>query len=90
MMINADAPFTRGDLQEHLDEAGIDTRTVWSGNITRHPMMDGITYTVPEDGLPEADAVFERGMTLGMSHGLPPEHIERISDAIAAMAKKFL
>ena len=53
-------------------------------------MMDGITYTVPEDGLPEADAVFERGMTLGMSHGLPPEHIERISAAIAAMAKKFL
>lgn len=90
VMINADAPFTRSDLQEHLDACGIDTRTVWSGNITRHPMMAGVEHVVPADGLPEADAVFERGMTLGMSHGLPPEHVARIADAIASMAEKHL
>ncbi|CAM3345031.1 DegT/DnrJ/EryC1/StrS family aminotransferase [Nocardioides dubius] len=90
VMINADAPFTRSDLQEHLDACGIDTRTVWSGNITRHPMMAGVEHRVPAEGMPEADAVFERGMTLGMSHGLPPEHIARIADAIASMAEKHL
>ncbi|QIX26490.1 DegT/DnrJ/EryC1/StrS family aminotransferase [Nocardioides sp. JQ2195] len=88
VMVNADAPFTRSDLQEHLDECGIDSRTVWSGNITRHPMMAGIEHRIPEDGLPVADEVFERGMTLGMSHGLPPEHVQRIVDAIASIAEK--
>ena len=65
VMVNADAPFGRSDLQEFIEAKGIDTRTVWSGNITRHPMMAGVAHRVPDGGLPEADAVFERGMTLG-------------------------
>ncbi|MEO9138050.1 MAG: DegT/DnrJ/EryC1/StrS family aminotransferase [Jatrophihabitans sp.] len=89
VMVNAGAPFTRSDLQESLEAAGIDTRTVWSGNITRHPMMSGVTFRQPEEGLPEADAVFERGMTLGMSHGLTDPEVQRIADAIADFARKW-
>ncbi len=38
VMINENAPpFTRSDLQEAIEADGIDTRTVWSGNVTRHP-----------------------------------------------------
>ena len=89
VMVNADAPFTRSDLQEALEAAGIDTRTVWSGNITRHPMMNEVTFRQPEAGLPEADAVFERGMTLGMSHGLSDTEVARITDAIGAFADRY-
>jgi CDP-6-deoxy-D-xylo-4-hexulose-3-dehydrase len=89
VMVNADAPFTRGDLQESLESAGIDTRTVWSGNITRHPMMKNVEYRVPGEGLPEADAVFARGMTLGMSHGLTDSDVDRITGAIHAFAEKY-
>lgn len=90
VMVNADAPFSRSDLQEAIEAAGIDTRTVWSGNITRHPMMAGVTFRQPEQGLPEADAVFERGMTLGMSHGLSDAEVQRIADAIASFANKYV
>ncbi len=86
VLINADAPFVRSELQEFIENAGIDTRTVWSGNVTRHPMMDGVEYRVPEGGLPHADAVFERGMTLGMSHGLTDAEVARIGEAIDAFA----
>lgn len=89
VMIDAGAPFTRSDLQEHLDAAGIDTRTVWSGNITRHPLMAGVEHRVPEAGLPNSDAVFERGMTLGMSHGLTDPEVERITDAIASFGEQW-
>lgn len=89
MTVNADAPFTRSDLQEFIEGQGIDTRTVWSGNITRHPMMSGVEHRVPADGLPEADAVFERGMTLGMSHGLSDDEVTRVTDAIHAFAAKW-
>jgi CDP-6-deoxy-D-xylo-4-hexulose-3-dehydrase len=84
--VRAGAPFGRSDLQEAIEAAGIDTRTVWSGNVTRHPMMAGVEHRVPEDGLPFADEVFERGMTLGMSHGLTDVEVERITDAIHAFA----
>jgi CDP-6-deoxy-D-xylo-4-hexulose-3-dehydrase len=89
VMVNTDAPFTRSDLQEAIEAAGIDTRTVWSGNVTRHPMMQGVEYRVPDEGLPEADAVFERGMTLGMSHGLTDTEVERIADAIDRFARRW-
>ncbi|MFI0368877.1 DegT/DnrJ/EryC1/StrS family aminotransferase [Actinomadura sp. 1N219] len=86
VMVDADAPFSRGDLQEAMEADGIDTRTVWSGNITRHPMMAGVEHRVPDGGLPVADAVFERGMTLGMSHGLTDEHVTRIVESIHRFA----
>ena len=88
VMINADAPFTRSELQEAIEGDGIDTRTVWSGNITRHPMMNGIEFRQPEEGLPVADAVFERGMTLGMSHGLTDAEVARIGESIHRFASK--
>ncbi|BCQ07826.1 dTDP-4-dehydro-2,6-dideoxy-D-glucose 3-dehydratase [Mycobacterium heckeshornense] len=89
VMVNAGAPFTRADLQEALAADGIDTRTVWSGNITRHPMMRGVQFRQPGAGLPEADAVFQRGMTLGMSHGLTDAEIDRITASIRLFAESY-
>lgn len=89
VMINADAPFTRSEMQEAIEGDGIDTRTVWSGNITRHPMMNDIEFRQPEEGLPVADEVFARGMTLGMSHGLTDAEVTRIGDSISRFASKY-
>ncbi len=89
MTIREDAGFERGDLQESLEGAGIDTRTVWSGNVTRHPMMRNVEYRIPEGGLPFADEVFERGMSLGMSHGMSDEELDHVVASIHAFASKF-
>ena len=47
-----DAGLGRADLQEYLGSENVDTRTIWSGNITRHPMMQGVEYRVPGEGCP--------------------------------------
>ncbi|MEV3964208.1 DegT/DnrJ/EryC1/StrS family aminotransferase [Nocardia sp. NPDC050193] len=86
--IREDAGFARSDLQEHLEAAGIDTRTVWSGNVTRHPMMRNVEYRIPEGGLPNADEVFERAMSLGMSHGTTDEELEHVVATIHEFAGK--
>ena len=89
-MVNASTRRSHAaSLQEAIEGMGIDTRTVWSGNITRHPMMSGVEYRTPAEGLPVADAVFERGMTLGMSHGLLDSEVERVCDAIRTFAQKY-
>ncbi|MDH6281644.1 DegT/DnrJ/EryC1/StrS family aminotransferase [Prescottella agglutinans] len=87
--VREDAGFARSDLQESLEGAGIDTRTVWSGNVTRHPMMRYVEYRVPEGGLPNADEVFERGMSLGMSHGMSDEELDHVVASIHAFASRF-
>jgi CDP-6-deoxy-D-xylo-4-hexulose-3-dehydrase len=80
--IRPEAGFIRSDLQEHLEHHGVDNRTVWSGNVTRQPMMKGVSYRVPPDGLPNTDRVMEGGIILPCSHGLTDEQVERVCTAI--------
>jgi CDP-6-deoxy-D-xylo-4-hexulose-3-dehydrase len=56
--------WSRRALQVHLEEAGIFTRVIFSGNITRHPMMRGVTYRADPAGYPVADQIMEQGLML--------------------------
>jgi CDP-4-dehydro-6-deoxyglucose reductase, E1 len=86
LMIEPEAGFERADLQEFLDRRGIDTRTIWTGNVTRQPMLGGVEVRVPPAGLPEADAVMERGVLLPLSHAIDDETL----DVVIAEVEEFL
>ena len=47
LVITEDAGFGRPDLQRFLDGRGIDTRTIWTGNVARQPMLRGRTGASP-------------------------------------------
>lgn len=76
LTIRQGAGFERAELQEYLDGRGVDTRTVWSGNATRQPMLVGRRYRVPPAGLPAADRIMEAGFVLPCNHGMDDRHIE--------------
>ena len=85
--IRPDAGFSRSELQEFIDGEGVDTRTVWTGNATRQPMLKGVPMRIPGAGLPRADEIMERGVVLPMSHALDDEDINfviaRVEDFLA-------
>ncbi len=83
LMIEPDAGFERADLQAFLDARGVDTRTIWSGNVTRQPMLGGVEVRVPADGLPHADAVMERGTLLPLSHALDDDALDFVTAQVA-------
>jgi CDP-6-deoxy-D-xylo-4-hexulose-3-dehydrase len=56
--------WSRRDLQVHLEDEGIFTRVIFSGNITRHPMMKGVEYRAAPGGFPVADQIMEQGLML--------------------------
>jgi CDP-6-deoxy-D-xylo-4-hexulose-3-dehydrase len=56
--------WSRRDLQVYLEDSGIFTRVIFSGNITRHPMMKGVEYHAAPDGYPVADQIMEQGLML--------------------------
>ncbi len=85
LMIQPDAGFERADLQAFLDARGIDTRTIWTGNVTRQPMLGGVELRVPRDGLPHSDAVMERGVLLPLSHALDDATL----DFVTAQVEEF-
>jgi len=86
LMIEPAAGFERAQLQEFLDGRGIDTRTIWTGNVTRQPMLGGVEVRTPADGLPCADAVMERGVLLPLSHAIDDDTL----DFVIAQVEEFL
>jgi CDP-6-deoxy-D-xylo-4-hexulose-3-dehydrase len=86
LVISADAGFERPDLQSYLDAQGIDTRTIWTGNVTRQPMLRGRTLRRPADGLPNADIIMERGVLLPLSHAID----DPTMDFVLATLEQFL
>ena len=86
LRIRPEAGFVRAELQEFLDGEGIDTRTIWTGNATRQPMLHGVTHRVPDGGLPNADDIMERAVLLPLSHAFDDDTL----DVITAKVTEFL
>lgn len=88
LLIREAAGFERAALQAWLEERGIDTRTIWSGNVSRQPMLRDALYRIPAgEGLPNCDAVMGRGVLLPLSHALGDEHVDFICESVAAFLK---
>jgi CDP-4-dehydro-6-deoxyglucose reductase, E1 len=86
LTIRETAGFERAELQEHLDGQHVDTRTIWTGNASRQPMLRDASYRLPGDGLPHCDAIMERGVLLPLSHALDDDDI----DYVTARVTEFL
>jgi CDP-6-deoxy-D-xylo-4-hexulose-3-dehydrase len=76
-----DAPFDRTAILTFLESRRIGTRMLFSGNLTRQPAYQGITYRVAGE-LTNSDVVTERTFWVGVYPGLTTEMIDYISGSI--------
>ncbi len=88
LVIRPDAGFARPDLQAHLDAHGIDTRTIWTGNVARQPMLADRTVGLPPDGLPVADEVMARGVLLPLSHAIDDATLAYVLEVCAGFCAR--
>jgi CDP-6-deoxy-D-xylo-4-hexulose-3-dehydrase len=68
--------------QEFLLERNIPTRMVWTGNILRQPGFAHITHRAPEGGLPNADRVMDRALSLPLHHGLTSDDMGHLVQSV--------
>ncbi len=73
----------RSAMQEFFLERGIPTRMVWTGNILRQPGFATIPHRAPDDGLPSADRVMDRALSLPSHNGLTSDDVGRIVEALS-------
>lgn len=52
----------RGELVKHLEKHGIETRSMFAGNITKHPAYKDVKFRIGPDGLEEADMILKRSL----------------------------
>lgn len=64
IQIRPETGWSRKALQIHLEDSGIFSRVIFSGNITRHPMLAGRDYRIHPDGLGNTDQIMENGIML--------------------------
>ena len=86
LLITPDAPFTRTDLQIALEQRGIQTRVVFTGNVLRQPAFRGIDRREAPGGYPNADAVMARGLLIGCHQGMSSDDLEYIAGVFEDLA----
>ncbi len=86
VLLRPESGVRRSAFQAHMERQGIDTRMVWTGNVTRQPAFRSMAYRQPETGLPNADHVMEQGLVLPSNHALGDDDV----DYIWATAENFL
>lgn len=86
MLLAPGSPIRRAELQQWMERHGVDTRMVWTGNAVRQPAFRDRPHRVPTGGLPNADAVMERGLVLPNNHAMSDDD----SDHIGACLEAFL
>ena len=82
-VIEPDCGIARSEFQRELEGRGIDTRMVWTGNVTRQPMMRGATYRSDPAGYPNADRIMEHALLLPCNHALTDEDVEFVCSAVS-------
>ena len=80
--------WSRRDLQVHLEDEGIFTRVIFSGNITRHPMMKGVEYRAAPGGFPVADQIMEQGLMLPCHPTMTDEDCEYLYQVLEGWIEK--
>ncbi len=86
--IKQGSPIKRPELMRFLEENKIQTRVLFSGNITRHPAYKDANFRVHGD-LKNADYILANSMLLGCHHGLRPEHLEYVQSKIKEFLKRY-
>jgi CDP-6-deoxy-D-xylo-4-hexulose-3-dehydrase len=78
VMLRPESGVRRADFQAHMEAAGIDTRMVWSGNVTRQPAFAHVPHRVAAGGLPNADHVMANGLILPCNHAIDDDGVAYI------------
>ena len=78
--------FTRNEFQIYLEKNSIQTRTIFTGNILKQPMMQNKKYKKSKKCDVVSDFVMRNGLLLGCHHGLTNLEINYMCNII----KKFL
>lgn len=88
LVVNDSAPFSRRDLQIGMEKAGVQTRTVFTGNILRQPGFKNVPRRENEMGYPNADRVMRGGILLGCHQGMGEDAVDYVCETFRAFAEK--
>jgi len=75
--VRPDAGFTRADIVRFLEANRVETRSLFAGNLLRHPAFQGIPHRIVGD-LTNTDVVMNHAFFVGVYPGLDAPRLDRM------------
>jgi len=82
VQLRPETGWSRRKLQLQLEDSGITSRVIFSGNITRHPMLRGHEYRLHPEGLGGCDQIMQHGIMLPCHPTMTREDCEYLYQVI--------
>ncbi|NQY43661.1 MAG: aminotransferase class I/II-fold pyridoxal phosphate-dependent enzyme [Legionellales bacterium] len=82
IIIKETSPFKRRNFQIFLEKNNIQTRTIFTGNITKQPGFANISMRKSPAGFTNADNVMRGGVLLACHHGMSSEMFSHMHNVI--------
>jgi CDP-6-deoxy-D-xylo-4-hexulose-3-dehydrase len=89
LTIKNDAPFNRAEMTRYLEEKGIQTRPVFTGNASKHPAFKNIKHRKQKDGHPVTNQVMKNAFVVGCHHGMPQDQLEYMKEVFNQFLDKY-
>ena len=89
LLIKSKSGLNRKKLQIFLEQNGIQTRTIFTGNILRQPIMKNRNYNKYEKGFYNSDNVMKNGILIGCHHGLKLNELKFMTKMFDKFFKKI-
>ena len=87
LVIKANKKFTRTELQIFYERNNVQTRTIFTGNILKQPIMKNLEYKFHKNTAPVANDVMKNGILLGCHQALNKNDLKRMCDLFLKFAK---
>ncbi|NNE33950.1 MAG: lipopolysaccharide biosynthesis protein RfbH, partial [Rhodothermales bacterium] len=88
LTIRPDAPFSRNELVDHLEQRGIGTRLLFGGNLTRQPAYLDTPYRIVGE-LTNTDIVMDGAFWVGVYPSLTDEMIDFVIDSFRVFINRY-
>ena len=89
LLIKKNSLIKRQKLQIFLEKEGIQTRTIFTGNILRQPVMKGRVHQKIKNAGLNSDNVMRNGILIGCHHGLSDKDLTYIKNKFNKFLLKF-
>jgi CDP-6-deoxy-D-xylo-4-hexulose-3-dehydrase len=89
LILNEDAPFTRLELVTFLENANIQTRPVFTGNILKQPGFESIPHRAAQTSYPNAEHVMRNALVVGAHHGLEERQIDYLKEKVEEFLGRY-
>ena len=88
VIIKKDSNINRRDMQIFLEKKGIQTRTIFTGNILRQPIMKNKKFKKVKNSSINSDNIMKNGILIGCHQGLKNKEINYIFACIKIFLKR--